>query len=280
MQVLAFLDHFGIADDDPRVNPYGGAIAIGHPLASSGVRLMTQLARQFAEHPEVRYGLTTMCVGLGMGGTVIWENPDYGRGAPAPRDGARSEHASGDRGGTAPSFADEVVTQALVRDVELPGLAGELALITLDNGLDHTRPTTFGPAGLAALDAALDEIEAHVAAGRRDRGHRQAVHLRRRRRPVRRRRGRRPRTARCELGRLGHQVFRRLRDSAVPTFAFVNGAALGGGLELALHCDYRTLSQSARRRWRCRRCFLGLVPGWGGTQLLPRPGRPGRARSR
>ncbi|WP_127506714.1 thiolase family protein [Actinoplanes solisilvae] len=75
VQVLAFLDHYGIADDDPRVNPWGGAIAIGHPLASSGVRLMTQLARHFAEHPEVRYGLTAMCVGIGMGGTVIWENP-------------------------------------------------------------------------------------------------------------------------------------------------------------------------------------------------------------
>ncbi|HEY9475116.1 MAG TPA: acetyl-CoA C-acyltransferase, partial [Mycobacteriales bacterium] len=77
VQVLAFLEHFGIADDDPRVNPYGGAIAVGHPLASSGVRLMTQLARQFAEHPEVRYGLTAMCVGIGMGGSVIWENPHW-----------------------------------------------------------------------------------------------------------------------------------------------------------------------------------------------------------
>ena len=77
VQVLAFLDHFGIADDDPRVNPYGGAIAVGHPLASSGVRLMTQLARQFEDKPEVRYGLTTMCVGLGQGGSVIWENPHY-----------------------------------------------------------------------------------------------------------------------------------------------------------------------------------------------------------
>ncbi|AEI12003.1 thiolase family protein [Cellulomonas gilvus] len=77
VQVIAFLDAFGIPDDDPRVNPYGGAIAVGHPLASSGVRLMTQLARQFAEHPEVRYGLTTMCVGLGQGGTVIWENPHH-----------------------------------------------------------------------------------------------------------------------------------------------------------------------------------------------------------
>jgi acetyl-CoA acyltransferase len=77
VQVLAFLDHYGIADDDPRVNPWGGAIAIGHPLASSGVRLMTQLAREFAEHPEVRYGLTAMCIGIGMGGTVIWENPNW-----------------------------------------------------------------------------------------------------------------------------------------------------------------------------------------------------------
>ena len=77
VQVLAFMDHFGIKDDDPRVNPYGGAIAMGHPLASSGVRLMTQLAQEFAEHPEVRYGLTAMCVGIGMGGTVIWENPHW-----------------------------------------------------------------------------------------------------------------------------------------------------------------------------------------------------------
>jgi acetyl-CoA acyltransferase len=77
VQVLAFLDHFGIADDDPRVNPWGGAISVGHPLASSGIRLMTQLARHFAEHPQVRFGLTAMCIGLGMGGTVIWENPHY-----------------------------------------------------------------------------------------------------------------------------------------------------------------------------------------------------------
>lgn len=82
VQVLAFLDHFGIADDDERVNQYGGAIAVGHPLASSGVRLMNQLARQFEEHPEVRFGMTAMCIGIGMGAAVIWENPhhaDYGK---------------------------------------------------------------------------------------------------------------------------------------------------------------------------------------------------------
>ena len=77
IQVLSFLDHFGIADDDKRVNIYGGAIAVGHPLASSGVRLILNLANAFAEHPEVRYGITTMCIGLGMGGTIIWENPNY-----------------------------------------------------------------------------------------------------------------------------------------------------------------------------------------------------------
>jgi acetyl-CoA acyltransferase len=77
VQVLSLLDHFGIDDEDTRVNQWGGAIAIGHPLASSGVRLMIQLAAQFAEHPEVRYGLTAMCIGLGQGGSVIWENPNY-----------------------------------------------------------------------------------------------------------------------------------------------------------------------------------------------------------
>ena len=87
VQVLSFLGHFGISDDDPRVNRYGGAIAVGHPLASSGVRLMNQLARQFQEDPSVRYGITTMCIGLGMGATVIWENPhhsDYSGAAATP----------------------------------------------------------------------------------------------------------------------------------------------------------------------------------------------------
>ncbi|WP_223160421.1 thiolase family protein [Leucobacter sp. cx-42] len=77
VQVLSFTDHFGIADDDPRVNPWGGAIALGHPLAASGTRLMIQLARQFEQRPDVRFGLTAMCVGLGQGGSMIWENPHY-----------------------------------------------------------------------------------------------------------------------------------------------------------------------------------------------------------
>ena len=170
---------------------------------------------------------------------------------------------------TAPAqFPGEVVTRALVRYVEVPGLSGEVALVTLDNGLDHTRPSTFGPAGLAALDAALDEVEAHsprvaaiavtgkpfVFAVGADLGGVPLVP---------------DREAGRELGRLGHRVFRRLHDSAVPTFAFVNGAAMGGGLELALHCHYRTLSRSAAAL-ALPEVFLGLVPGWGGTQLLPR----------
>ena len=77
VQVLALLDHYGIADDDARVNPMGGAIAVGHPLASTGVRLLTYLARDFEDNPNVRYGLTSMCVGLGQGATAIWENPNY-----------------------------------------------------------------------------------------------------------------------------------------------------------------------------------------------------------
>ena len=80
IQVLSFLDYFGIGDDDPRVNLYGGAIAVGHPLASSGIRLILNLAEGFKDHPKVRYGITTMCIGLGMGGTIIWENPNYKKG--------------------------------------------------------------------------------------------------------------------------------------------------------------------------------------------------------
>ena len=168
---------------------------------------------------------------------------------------------------SAPEFADEVVTSALVRYLEVPGLAGELALITLDNGLDHTRPSTFGPAGLASLDEAMDAIEAHTpkvaaiavtgkpfifAVGADISGVPAITE----------------RAQAEEIGRLGHRVFRRFKDSTVPTFAFVNGAVMGGGLELALHCHYRTLAKKAAAI-AFPEVFLGLVPGWGGTQLLP-----------
>ncbi|MGK5170192.1 3-hydroxyacyl-CoA dehydrogenase NAD-binding domain-containing protein [Geodermatophilus sp. CPCC 205761] len=163
-------------------------------------------------------------------------------------------------------FENEVVTRALVRFLALPGLAGELALVTLDNGQDHTRPSTFGPGGLASLDAALDEIAAHspapaaiavtgkpfVFAVGADLSGVPSVS---------------DAAAARAIAATGHRVFRRLKDSPIPTFAFVNGVALGGGLELALHCRYRTIATTAAVAF--PEVFLGLVPGWGGTQLLP-----------
>jgi 3-hydroxyacyl-CoA dehydrogenase/enoyl-CoA hydratase/carnithine racemase len=160
---------------------------------------------------------------------------------------------------------NEVVTKALLRFVSVPGLDGQAALITLDNGLDHTKPNTFGPAGLASLDAAITEalaaeprfiavtgkpyifsVGADVTGMPLVSSREQAI----------------------AVTRLGHRVFNRLRESAVPTFAFVNGAAMGGGLELALHCHYRTLSGGAAAL-ALPEVSLGLVPAWGGTQLLP-----------
>ena len=163
-------------------------------------------------------------------------------------------------------FPEEVVTRALVRDVELPDGAGPMALITLDNGLDHTRPSTFGPAGLLALGEALDAVAARTdiaAVGVTGKPFIFAVGADLSGAPLI--------AARDEaltIARLGHSVFRRLGELSVPSFAFVNGAALGGGLELALHCSYRTIS-SGVTAVAFPECFLGLLPGWGGTYLLP-----------
>ncbi|MGI9093723.1 MAG: 3-hydroxyacyl-CoA dehydrogenase NAD-binding domain-containing protein [Mycobacteriales bacterium] len=167
----------------------------------------------------------------------------------------------------AESFPDEVVTRALVRYADVGGLPGPVAMITLDNGLDHTRPSTFGPAGLVCLDRAIDDVEAHspavsaiavtgkpyVFAVGADLSGVPKV---------------RSRDDAVAIGRLGHRVFGRLRASSVPTFALINGAALGGGLELALSCHYRTLSTGAGAL-AFPECYLGLVPGWGGSFLLP-----------
>ncbi|MFI2650351.1 MULTISPECIES: 3-hydroxyacyl-CoA dehydrogenase NAD-binding domain-containing protein [Micromonospora] len=160
---------------------------------------------------------------------------------------------------------NEVVTKALLRQVNVPGLDRPAALITLDNGFDHTKPNSFGPGGLTSLDeaitAALAANPAFIAVTGKpyifcvgaDITSLPALENR---------------EQALEIGRLGHRVFARLKDSEVPTFAFVNGAAMGGGLELALHCHYRTLSAGAAAL-ALPEVSLGLVPGWGGTQLLP-----------
>ncbi|MEO8330328.1 MAG: enoyl-CoA hydratase/isomerase family protein, partial [Candidatus Nanopelagicales bacterium] len=139
---------------------------------------------------------------------------------------------------TLPDFPDEVVTHARMNFAELPGDVGTIALITLDNGFDHKRPNTFGPSSLAALGRALDDVESHtdlvavcvtgkpfvfsvgadLKVFRELTSHDQVV----------------------AIGQLGHSVFRRLAELAIPSFAFINGAAMGGGLEVALNCTYRT----------------------------------------
>jgi 3-hydroxyacyl-CoA dehydrogenase/enoyl-CoA hydratase/carnithine racemase len=163
-------------------------------------------------------------------------------------------------------FPDEVVTKALVRFVDLPRGAGKAALITLDNGHDHTKPNTLGPASLLELDRALDEAYGEpgvvavcltgkpfiLAAGADLKGVALVTE----------------REQALEIGRLGHRVFGRLGDGPVPTFTFVNGLALGGGLEVALNCTYRTVLSSVPGV-ALPETFLGLVPGWGGSWLLP-----------
>ena len=177
------------------------------------------------------------------------------------------------------AFPGEVVTRAIVRDVDLGAGVGRLALITLDNGHDHTKPSTFGPQGLLSLNAALDAVAARAAAGEivavgvtgkpfilaagadLD-GAAAAITA-----P-----GTDPAVAReraTAIATLGHAVFRRLGELPVPSFCFINGVALGGGLEIALHCTYRTISAGVPMV-AFPECFLGLVPGWGGTYLAPR----------
>ncbi len=160
----------------------------------------------------------------------------------------------------------EIVTEARVRYFDMPLGAGRMALITLDNDKDHTRPSTFGPAGLASLNSALDEIAARndvAAVGVTGKpfvfavgADLSAMSLVNDSKII------------AAFGKLGHDVMRRFGEFSVPTFAFVNGAAMGGGMELALHCNYRTVSADAAAL-SLPEVFLGLVPGWGGAWLLP-----------
>ncbi|MEI5034981.1 3-hydroxyacyl-CoA dehydrogenase NAD-binding domain-containing protein [Streptomyces sp. S1A(2023)] len=171
--------------------------------------------------------------------------------------------------GAAELFPGEVVTQAHVRHLDLPSGAGNFALITLDNGLDHTKPTTFGPQSLANLNAAIDQVEKEASEGTITGvgitgkpfifavgADLKGVELLGRHEDA------------LAIGKGGHDVFRRLAGLAVPTFAYYNGAAMGGGVEVGLHCTYRTVSQ-ALPAFSLPEVFLGLVPGWGGCALLP-----------
>ncbi len=169
---------------------------------------------------------------------------------------------------------EEVVTHALVRDIDLTpfGHKGTLALITLDNSLDHTRPNTLGPQSLASIDAAITDAVSRkpaaiavigkpfiFAAGADLSG---LAFLNKREQAL-------------AIGKLGHDVFRRFDEIGIPTFAFINGLALGGGLEIGLHCNYRTLASTAFTA--LPEVFLGLVPGWGGATILPKLIGPERA---
>jgi len=166
-------------------------------------------------------------------------------------------------------FPDEVITKALARDIALPGDVGTFVLITLDNGFDHTKPNTLGPATLAGLSAVLDTVRARADAG-------EIVGVGGTGKPVIFAVGADltgiPKVTQREqalaIGRLGHSTFEQLRTLPVPTFAFVNGAAMGGGVEIALSAAYRSIS-SGVPALALPECFLGLVPGWGGCFLLP-----------
>ena len=161
---------------------------------------------------------------------------------------------------------EEVITQAILREVDLTpfGFAGTLALITLDNGMDHTRPNTFGPKSLAALNDAIAQAQASSAAAIAITGKpfifaagadlSALTYLN-------------DKSQALAIGKLGHDVFKQLGSSAKPTFAFINGLALGGGLEVGLHSQYRTLATTALVG--LPEVFLGLVPGWGGATILP-----------
>ena len=161
---------------------------------------------------------------------------------------------------------EEVITKALSRDVDLAHGAGTAVLITLDNGRDHKRPNTLGPASLGELNTAIDAALARTdvaaiaitgkpfifAAGADLAGVAKITE-----------------TSHADaIARIGHQVLGKLTDAEIPTFTFYNGLALGGGLEIGLNSDYRTVSASAAGLG-LPECFLGLIPGWGGAYLLP-----------
>ena len=264
VQVLTWCDGVGVAPDDPRLNPYGGAIACGHPLAATGVRLMAQLAHGFRERPgrplrpdgalhRARHGrgdpLGEPCRrrldgagqgsgGGGFAGAVAEErwltrrsSSSSGRHARGP-DRARDD---GQRRGLAEAEHVRRGGAPLARGACSTGCGRATGAGSLLTG----KPFVF------AVGADIDEFGEIT--------------------PERARDG----------GEAGHELFGRIRELPFPTLAAINGAALGGGVEIALHCDYRTISSSVRH-FACPEVFLGLIPGWGGTQLSRGSSAPSR----
>lgn len=167
-------------------------------------------------------------------------------------------------------FPDEVVTHSYVQDIQLPGGVGTFALITLDNGLDHSKPTTLGPNTLVELGSVLDGLKERASRG-------EIVGVGVTGKPYFLVAGAdlsavktlKEREHGLWMAQLGHAVYATLADLGVPSFAFINGLALGGGLEIALQSTYRTVSTGAGAL-ALPEAFIGLVPGWGGVYILPR----------
>ena len=230
VQVLTWCRELGIDPEDERLNPYGGAIACGHPLAATGVRLVAQLAYAMRERP------TPATASRRSASASAW----------APR-----------------SCGNVPDTVFHLRPVETK--AGRLALVTIDNGEDWTKPPSLGRSALASGQTLLEELESGdwvaavftgkpfwFCAGADINEFPQVT----------------PETA-GEGSRAGHELFLRIRALPFPTVAAINGACLGGGLELALHCSARTIASTVRH-FGFPEVFLGLFPAWGGTQLTPR----------
>jgi 3-hydroxyacyl-CoA dehydrogenase/enoyl-CoA hydratase/carnithine racemase len=166
-------------------------------------------------------------------------------------------------------FPNETVTHSYVQDIALPG-TGTFALVTLDNDLDHTKPTTLGPNTLVELGTVLEGLRERAARGEivgvgvTGKPHYlvAGADLSAVKSLEKREHG-------LWMAQLGHDVYATLANLGVPSFAFINGAALGGGLEIALQSTYRTVSTGAGAL-ALPEAFLGLVPGWGGVYILPR----------
>jgi len=168
-------------------------------------------------------------------------------------------------------MAEELITEFKVTYFEHPK-AGKIAIMTMDNGADYNKPNTFGAGALASLNQAMDDLDKDIKGllltGKTfifsvGANLMEVPDIKTRKDAV-------------EVGRQGHAAFKRIMDLRVPTLAAVNGAALGGGVEISLYCDYRTISTGVTV-YAFPECFLGLVPGWGGTQLVPRLIGPDKA---